>query len=466
MTYTITYNANGGNVSESVAESYTIESADIALADATKTGYTFAGWYDNEALSSDAVTTIAAGSTGNKTFYAKWTANTYTVTFNKNDEAAYGEMSAQTFTYDYEQALTANSFAKENYSFAGWATSADGNVTYADKESVNNLTEENNGNVTLYAVWTQNAQVMVTFNANDGTETPAETSQTLYVGVSTELNANTFNRTGYTFSGWNTVADGSGTAYTDKQSVNLTEDTTLYGQWTVNKYTIKFVNEDGTELQSSEVVYGEIPAYTGETPTKTADAQYTYTFAGWTPEVAAVTGDATYTATYTSTHISVTVSGTVVSFCTGNDEHTDEDGVITLTLTKAGESQPAYTATATTTVTTPATELSAQYSFSGVAVGTYTLTVAKKYHATRNYEVIVAAEGNDGLNVKIHLMGDITGDGKISTVDAARANSHVKNKSLLNEYQFACADIDGDGQLTSDEVDSINAHARRAAFLW
>ena len=69
---------------------------------------------------------------------------------------------------------------------------------------------------------------------------------------------------------------------------------------TVNKYEITWKNGDKV-LKTEQVEYGKVPVYSGETPVKEADAQYTYTFKEWTPEVVAVTGDATYTAVFTET---------------------------------------------------------------------------------------------------------------------------------------------------------------------
>ena len=71
--YDITYNANGGTGAED--GTYTIESETITLPTPTKTGYTFGGWYEDKTLTGSAVTEIAAGTVGDKTFYAKWTEN-------------------------------------------------------------------------------------------------------------------------------------------------------------------------------------------------------------------------------------------------------------------------------------------------------------------------------------------------------------------------------------------------------
>lgn len=76
-------------------------------------------------------------------------------------------------------------------------------------------------------------------------------------------------------------------------------------------FTITFKNEDGTVLQTlTNVAYGTIPAYTGDTPTKAPTADYTYTFDKWTPEIVAATEDATYTATFTETYIPKQVTDT------------------------------------------------------------------------------------------------------------------------------------------------------------
>ncbi|HAM14945.1 MAG TPA: hypothetical protein DCP91_03605, partial [Eggerthellaceae bacterium] len=70
---------------------------------------------------------------------------------------------------------------------------------------------------------------------------------------------------------------------------------------TVNEYMVRFVNDDGTELQGGRVAYGETPEYKGATPEKPATARCTYTFKGWDKDIVPVTGDATYTATYAET---------------------------------------------------------------------------------------------------------------------------------------------------------------------
>ena len=105
------------------------------------------------------------------------------------------------------------------------------------------------------------------------------------------------------------TAVAEGTATITVTATNGTDDTsddkTAICVVTVNPvtYTVTFVNQDGTELQSNDVESGETPVYHGETPEKSPTEEYTYTFAGWTPEITEATEDATYTATYTATAV-------------------------------------------------------------------------------------------------------------------------------------------------------------------
>ena len=143
------------------------------------------------------------------------------------------------------------------------------------------------------------AKVTITFDPNGGLGDP--TSQEMPMNTDTALNSNTFQRVGYTFNGWNTAANGTGTAYTDGATVNLAEDLTLYAQWQINHYTVTWTDGNGKILDEKSLEYGTaIPEYAGETPTKEENAQYTYTFAGWTPEdVTTVTDNITFEPVFT-----------------------------------------------------------------------------------------------------------------------------------------------------------------------
>ena len=146
--YTVTFAYNDGTTADTtVAIACDTAIGAGAIPQPTRTGYTFGGWFaGNTALTADTV--IAA----NTTYTAAWTANTYTVQYLPN--GGTGEMAAQTFTYDAEQALTANAFTRAGYDFRGWNTSASGSsVQYTDGAAVKNLSAENNAVVKLYAVW-------------------------------------------------------------------------------------------------------------------------------------------------------------------------------------------------------------------------------------------------------------------------------------------------------------------------
>lgn len=152
-TYKITYKLDGGKNNKNNPSTYKKTTKTITLKNPTKTGYTFKGWYSDKKFKNK-VTSIKKGSTGNKTLYAKWEANKYTIKFNGNGSTS-GKMSSLTSCkYGKNYKLTANKFKKKGYTFVGWNTKKNGSgKTYKNKQSIKNLTSKNGGTVTLYAQW-------------------------------------------------------------------------------------------------------------------------------------------------------------------------------------------------------------------------------------------------------------------------------------------------------------------------
>lgn len=145
--YTVSYNANGGSGAPGNQTKWYGTNLTLSASKPSRTGYTFAGWNTN---SSGTGTNYASGATytGNATLtlYAKWTANTYTVSYNANGGS--GAPGNQTKTYGVNLTLSSTKPTRTNYNFLGWSTSASGGVVYASGG-----TYTNNSAVTLYAVW-------------------------------------------------------------------------------------------------------------------------------------------------------------------------------------------------------------------------------------------------------------------------------------------------------------------------
>ena len=133
-------------------------------------------------------------------------------------------------------------------------------------------------NITLYKK-AATCSYTVTFNSNYGTN--ATSSQEFTCGETKALAANSFSRTGYTFTEWNIKADGSGDSYTNQQSVNLSsinnDNIPLYAQWTANKYTVQFNANGGTGTMNDQSFTYDI----AQNLTANAFEKYGHTFAGW-----------------------------------------------------------------------------------------------------------------------------------------------------------------------------------------
>lgn len=248
IVFSITYQGLAG-VSPLPANpsSYTVQTPSFTLINPAKTGYDFLGWILNGGTSVVLNYTVHQGTVGNLDFTASWQAHSYSVHFDPNGGA--GTMADQLFSYDAAQSLDLNAYYRTGYVFTGWNTMPNGSGTsYADGDTVLNLTAANNGAVTLYAQWAP-ISYTVQFDPNGGTGSMAD--QSLVYDLSRNLRPNAFTRVCYHFVGWNTMPDGSGTSFADRDPVlNLTsvnnDVVILYAQWVPYHYTVRFEPNGGT----------------------------------------------------------------------------------------------------------------------------------------------------------------------------------------------------------------------------
>ncbi len=95
----------------------------------------------------------------------------------------------------------------------------------------------------------------------------------------------------------------------------------------------------------------------------------------------------------------------------------------------------------------------------------YEIVEPQRYEAGTT-EYTVDENGNITLDVKIHLVGDVDGNGRISINEVNAAYAHYRKKVLLSGYSLACCDIDGNGRVSINEVNAMYAHYRKKALLW
>lgn len=317
-TYNIKYDQNVKSTSSSktvtdmpAAQTKTQE-IDVTLSSMTpkRNGYIFAGW----STSANGSVEYKPGSKFTKdldsngasiTLYAVWTPWKHTVHYNSNipTNAPTGTTTVsnmpndQTKTFDEKLMISSNKPTRKGYNFAGWSTSANGNVVYQPGAEYKN--DQNGGTVTLYAKWTAWKHT-VTYDKNvpaNSKKTDVKNmpgNQTKIYDQNLTLQSNVPTRIGYTFVKWTTNKDGTGTAYQPGSQYSYNRDSdggtvTLYAVWTPWKYTVRY--DKNVPASSSSQTVSNMPA----DQTKTEEVNLTlssnkpsrngYIFNGWQAQI-------------------------------------------------------------------------------------------------------------------------------------------------------------------------------------
>ena len=274
--YVVNFDANGGLGTMDSVEVSTSVSYHIKPNEFTKEFYIFNGWNtksDGSGTSySDLGVVPLLSDKSEITLYAQWLGEEFEVTF----YAAGGEVPIRTKTYRYGDLYGELPIpVKDGYGFNTWAIQGDNFISsiYSDYEVNRSYYYR-----TLVARWVADAYTVV-FNQNGG----EGITKWMYIKNNTNgtLLENTYTNGEFRFAGWNTEPDGSGTSYSDKAVINLSNVDnsvlTLYAQWDIDDTVIKYESNSGSGNMSDQVIeYG----VTGKL-TKNSFTRVGYEFTGW-----------------------------------------------------------------------------------------------------------------------------------------------------------------------------------------
>ena len=268
--------------------SYNVTEADFAIAAATRTGYTFEGWYDNPGFTGTPITSLHTMDAANKNYYAKWSAaQSYPINYVLNDSASHPATNPAVNLTSYTVETLPSPIAVANplrtgYTFLGWYDNPSFTGT-----PISTFPAMDAAAKTFYAKWSAPLSYTVQYTLNDGTPAghPATNPNTVtsYTVLDPNVTLAPATRTGYDFEGWYDNSGFTGTPITGFPT-NDAADKHYYAKWSAAKsYTVQWNLNDNTPVGHAANNPNTVASYTVEDADITVHpaTRTGYTFEGW-----------------------------------------------------------------------------------------------------------------------------------------------------------------------------------------